>query len=369
MGHWSPKVFRGLGIAAFVGLTAVFPASFASAEAAEFKVTTLVEGLDFPWSLAFLSDGSMLFTERSGQLRRFSNGEVSESISGVPEVYVRSQGGLFDVVLHPDFETNNTLYLTYAAGTRKSNATTLARATLKGMALENVEVLFEVDRKKTTAAHYGGRLIFLNDGTMLLTVGDGFDLREQAQNLSNHIGSTIRLNDDGTVPEDNPYVGQDGARPEIWSHGHRSPQGLTIDRANDIIYQTEHGPRGGDEVNRLEVGKNYGWPIITYGRDYSGAQITPFKKKEGLEQPLVDWTPSIAPSGLAFYTGDLFPEWKGDLFAGALKERTVHRIDLEGGEVVGEEVLLEDLGYRIRDVRDGPDGHLYVLTDSSMVRS
>jgi glucose/arabinose dehydrogenase len=338
------------------------PVSLASAE--DFTVTTVAEGLDFPWSLAFLPDGSMLVTERSGQLRRVTDGQVSDPISGVPEVYARSQGGLFDVVLHPDFANNNTVYLTYAGGTRKSNATHLARAQLVGNDLENFEVLFVVDRKKDTAAHFGGRLAFLKDGTMLLTTGDGFDYREQAQNLGNHLGSTIRLNDDGSVPDDNPFVGQEGVQPEIWTYGHRSPQGLTVDPATGTVYETEHGPKGGDEVNILIAGNNYGWPVITYGRDYSGARISPFTEMDGLEQPLVDWTPSIAPSGLALYTGDLFPEWKGDLFAGALLERTVHRIDLEDGAVIGQEILLEELGERIRDVRDGPDGYIYILTDS-----
>jgi glucose/arabinose dehydrogenase len=338
------------------------PVSLASAE--DFTVTTVAEGLDFPWSLAFLPDGSMLVTERSGQLRRVTDGQVSDPISGVPEVYARSQGGLFDVVLHPDFANNNTVYLTYAGGTRKSNATHLARAQLVGNDLENFEVLFVVDRKKDTAAHFGGRLAFLKDGTMLLTTGDGFDYREQAQNLGNHLGSTIRLNDDGSVPDDNPFVGQEAVQSEIWTYGHRSPQGLTVDPATGTVYETEHGPKGGDEVNILIAGNNYGWPVITYGRDYSGARISPFTEMDGLEQPLVDWTPSIAPSGLALYTGDLFPKWKGDLFAGALLERTVHRIDLEDGAVIGQEILLEELGERIRDVRDGPDGYIYILTDS-----
>ncbi len=338
--------------------------SFGMAEAAEPKLTTVAEGLDFPWSLAFLPDGAMLVTERSGQLRRIDGGVVSEPIAGVPEVYVESQGGLFDVVLHPDYETNHLIYLTYAGGTPEANATHVARARYDGTALHDLEVIFSVDRKKDTPVHYGGRLAFLADGTFVVTTGDGFDYREQAQNLGNHLGSTIRLNDDGSVPADNPYVGDDKARDEIWTNGHRNPQGLVLDPVTGGLYLHEHGPKGGDELNLIEPGKNYGWPVITYGRDYSGAAITPWTERPGLEQPMIHWTPSVGPSGLAIYYGDKFPEWQGDLFVGTLVEHSLRRVDLEDGKVVGQEILLSDLGERIRDVRTGPDGSLYILTDS-----
>lgn len=338
--------------------------SFGMAEAAGPKLTTVAEGLDFPWSLAFLPDGAMLVTERSGQLRRIDGGVVSEPIPGVPQVYVESQGGLFDVVLHPDYETNHLIYLTYAGGTPEANATHVARARYDGTSLQDVEVIFSVDRKKDTPVHYGGRLAFLADGTFVVTTGDGFDYREQAQNLGNHLGSTIRLNDDGSVPADNPYVGDDNARDEIWTNGHRNPQGLVLDPVTGGLYLHEHGPKGGDELNLIEPGKNYGWPVITYGRDYSGAAITPWTERPGLEQPMIHWTPSVAPSGLAIYYGDKFPEWQGDLFVGTLVEHSLRRVDLEDGKVVGQEILLSDLDERIRDVRLGPDGSLYILTDS-----
>lgn len=334
------------------------------AAALEPKVTTVVEGLEYPWSLAFLPDGSMLVTERGGDLHRVVDGKVSEPIAGVPEPYVLSQGGLFDVVLHPNFAENNLVYLTWAGGTPEANATHVGRGRLEGNALKDFEIIFAVDRKKDTAVHYGGRLAFLADGTFVVTTGDGFDYREEAQNLKNHIGSTIRLNDDGSVPADNPYVGDPDANDEIWTHGHRNPQGLVFDSVSGALYSTEHGPAGGDELNLIEPGKNYGWPIITYGRDYSGAAISPWTERPGLEQPLTYWVPSIATSGLAIYHGDVFPEWEGDLFVGALVEKSIRRVDMEDGKAGEQEILLQDLGERIRDIRLGPDGHLYVLTDS-----
>lgn len=353
-----------IGKSGFAGTVLAIFMSFGLAEAVEPKLTTVAEGLDFPWSLAFLPDGAMLVTERSGQLRRIENGVVSAPIPGVPEVYVESQGGLFDVVLHPDYVNNNLIYLTYAGGTPEANATHVARARYDGASLVDLEVIFSVDRKKDTPVHYGGRLAFLADGTFVVTTGDGFDYREQAQNLGNHLGSTIRLNDDGSIPDDNPYVGNEKARDEIWTSGHRNPQGLTLDPLTGALYLHEHGPKGGDELNLIEPGKNYGWPVITYGRDYSGAAITPWTEKEGLEQPMAYWVPSVGPSGLAIYYGDKFPDWQGDLFIGTLVEHSLRRIDLENGKVVGQEILLSDLDVRIRDVRTGPDGSLYVLTDS-----
>jgi glucose/arabinose dehydrogenase len=367
-GHQMKKTLKTATLGFLAG-TSIF-ASWASSAIAEpseaYKVTTVAEGLDHPWCLAFLPDGSMLVTERGGRLSYVRDGKLDpKNIEGVPEPYVRSQGGLFDVVLHPDFANNNTIYLTYAGGDRGSNATHVARGQLNGYSIDKLEVIFAVDRKKDTPVHYGGRMMFLPDGTFLLTTGDGFDFREQAQILSNHLGVVVRLNDDGGVPDDNPFVGQADAKPEIWSFGHRNPQGIAIFESTGVVYTHEHGPRGGDELNLMKPGANYGWPAITYGLDYSGARISPFTELKGMEQPDVYWVPSIGPSGLAAYEGDQFPNWKGDLFVGALVEKSVRRVDLENGKVLEEEILFQELDHRIRDVRAGPDGYLYLLTDET----
>jgi glucose/arabinose dehydrogenase len=326
------------------------------------RIETLAEGLVNPWSLAFLPDGSILVTERDGKLRVIRDGAlIPEPVAGVPQPYVRSQGGLFDVLPHPDFATNRTLFLSHAAGTADSNATRVISATFDGAALSDVRTIFETKTKKDTAAHYGGRLVILPDRTMLVTIGDGFEYREKAQDLSSGLGKIVRVNLDGSIPDDNPFVGRDDALPEIWSFGHRNPQGLAFDPQTGIVWQTEHGPRGGDEINVIEKGENYGWPIATYGVDYSGAQISPYTDYEGTRQPAKHWTPSIGPSGLAVYRGDLFEGWTGDLLVGALALTALHRVDIEDGAVVGEERYL--VGERVRDVRVGPDGAIYVTTE------
>jgi glucose/arabinose dehydrogenase len=280
-------------------------------------------------------------------------------------VLVRGQGGLMDVVLHPDFAANQLVYLSYAHGEPKANATRLARGRLEGNALLNVEVIFTVTPNKRTPQHYGAKFLFLPDGTILLTTGDGFNHREEAQNRAGLLGKTVRINADGSIPQDNPYVGDSASDPAIWTYGHRNPQGLAMDPDTGVVYLHEHGPRGGDEINVIRPGRNYGWPIITYGIDYTGAQVTPYRAMPGLEQPLKYWVPSIAPSGLAVYRGDVFPEWNGDLFVGALVDQEVRRVHLEGGRAVAEEALFSELGVRIRDVRVSADGHLYVVTDGS----
>jgi len=332
-----------------------------------YKVTEIAAGLDHPYSIAFLPDGSMLVTERAGRLRLIKDDKlVAEQIGGVPRVHTKpsSQAGLFDVVLHPQFADNNTLYLTYAHGTAEQNATRVARARFDGSALQDVQVIFEAAPLKNTSNHYGGRLVFLADGTFVLLVGDGFEMREAAQDLSQHLGKTVRLKDDGSVPEDNPFTGTTNARKEIWTRGHRNQQGLALDPETGVLWEHEHGPRGGDELNIMLAGRNYGWPVITYGMDYSGAYVSPYTEREGLEQPVLQWTPSIAPSGLAVYRGDKFPAWQGDLFVGALVLKHLRRIDIDqSGNVLGQEELLTELGQRIRDVRAGPDGFIYVTTD------
>jgi aldose sugar dehydrogenase len=331
---------------------------------AQYTVSTVVQGLDFPWSLAFLPDGSMLVTERPGRLRIVKNGQlVAEPVAGVPEVLVGGQGGLFEVVLHPQFATNKVIFLSYAKGESGANATHVARAYFDGTGLTEVKDIFVSTPPKETMNHYGGRLAFLPDGTLIVGLGDGFNHREEAQNLNSDLGKIVRIKDDGTIPEDNPFVGRSDARPEIWTYGHRNVQGLIYDAIDNRLYAHEHGPRGGDELNLIERGKNYGWPVITYGIDYSGAVISPFKEREGMEQPLVYWDPSIAPSGLAIYRGTKFPAWSGDLFVGALAHMKVVRVNMENGKVAGQEDLFVELEKRIRDVREGPDGLLYLTTD------
>lgn len=343
------------------GVAAATPAWAETAD--QYQTETVASGLDFPWNVAFLPDGAILVTELGGQLRIIRDGDlVAEPIAGVPEVYRASQGGLFDVVLHPDFETNRQIYLSYAWGTPDANATRVARGTFTGDAIENLEVIFEVEPLKDTPVHYGGRIAFASDGKLFVTTGDGFEYREQAQVNSNLLGVVARINDDGTVPETNPFVGEEGVRPEIWSYGHRSPQGL-VPTPDGYLFMNEHGPRGGDEINFIEPGKNYGWPVITYGHDYSGARISPYTEMDGMEQPIKYWVPSIAPADMELYTGDLFPQWQGDLLVAGLVPGDVRRIDMEKGQVMGEEILLSELESRIRGVKMAPDGSLYVLTD------
>jgi aldose sugar dehydrogenase len=330
-----------------------------------YKVTEIAKGLDHPWSMAFLPDGSMLVTERPGRLRLIKNGALRpQPIAGVPAVHTGSQAGLFDIVLHPNFAQNNVIYLTYAAGTTAANGTQVARALFDGSALRDVQVIFKAMPLKDTDNHYGGRMAFLPDGTFALTIGEGFEYREKAQDLTSDLGKIVRLKDDGGVPPDNPFIGQASVRPEIYTWGHRNEQGLIYDAPSGRLYETEHGPRGGDELNIIEPHKNYGWPVITYGMDYSGAYVSPYTQRPGLEQPVIYWTPSIAPSGLAMYRGDKFPAWRGDLFVGALAFKHLRRIHLdEHGDVLFQEQLLNDLNWRIRDVRAAPDGYLYVCTD------
>jgi len=338
-------------------------------DAPAYRVETVARDLNFPWCIAFLPDQRMLVTQRSGELRYVeSDGTVSAPISGTPKPYVKSQGGLFDVLLAPDFETTGTLYLSLAAGTPKSNATQIVRAQLKDMALVNSTVIFEVAYKKDTPVHYGGRMVWDKTGHLLLTTGDGFNFREDAQDKTNQMGKVLRMTANGEVPADgllNGVASLTGADPYVYSYGHRNPQGLAIDALTGTVYEQEHGPRGGDEINVLSPGNNYGWPMVSYGLDYSGALISPFTEYEGITEPLLQWTPSIAASGLAVYRGAPFSDWQGDLLAGGLVEKSLRRVDIENGAVVGQQILLTEIGERIRDVRVGPDELIYVLTDSA----
>jgi aldose sugar dehydrogenase len=335
------------------------------APAGDYRVVTVAEGLEHPWGIAFLPEGGALVTERAGRLRRLgADGSLSAPLAGVPEVFVRGQGGLLDVALHPDFAENRLVYLSYAHGNARANATRIARGRLGEAGLADVEIVFTVAPTKAAAQHYGGSLAFMNDGTLLLTTGDGFNYREEAQNLASMLGKTLRIRADGSIPDDNPFTGRTGAAAAVWTYGHRNPQGLVVDRRDGTVFQHEHGPRGGDELNRLVAGRNYGWPAATFGIDYSGARISPYTELPGMEPPLLHWTPSIAPSGLELYLGDRFPEWHGSLFVGALVDREVRRIELADGRVTNQEALFGEIGERIRNVRASPDGYLYLLTDS-----
>jgi glucose/arabinose dehydrogenase len=330
------------------------------------RVVTVARGLEHPWGVAFLPDGRMLVTERPGRLRVVSaDGTVSPPLSGVPEVRAGGQGGLLDVVLAPDFATSRVLYLSYSEpGALGAAGTTVARARLGERGLVDVRPVFQQQPKVRSGVHFGSRLVFAPDGNLFITTGER-GRRDDSQDLGRHLGKVIRVRPDGSVPPDNPFVKQPGARPEIWSYGHRNLQGAAIHPETGRLWTVEHGAMGGDEVNIPVRGGNYGWPVITYGRDYSGATIGEGTARAGMEQPVHYWDPSIAPSGMAFYTGDRFPEWRGSLFVGSLKFGFLARLTLEGDRVVGEERLLQGLGDRVRDVRQGPDGFLYLLTDES----
>ncbi|KAI5912945.1 PQQ-dependent sugar dehydrogenase [Thauera sp. 2A1] len=332
-------------------------------------LTEVARGLENPWSLAFLPDGRMLVTERPGRMRLVSpSGALSAPLAGLPAVHASGQGGLLDVVLSPGFATDRLIYFSFAQPTAGGARTAVARALLDADALrlQDLRVIFAQKDDPPGSHHFGSRLVFGRDGTLFVTLGERFNHRDRAQDLDSHLGKVVRINPDGSVPADNPFVGRAGALPEIWSYGHRNVQGAALHPQTGALWAHEHGPQGGDELNILLAGRNYGWPQITFGREY----VTGFRIGEGTERadvqpPLKQWTPSIAPSGMAFYTADVFPRWKGNLFIGALKYRMLVRLVLDGDNVTHEERLLADQGMRIRDVRQGPDGRLWLLDDSN----
>lgn len=338
-----------------------------------FDVVTVVDGLKFPWGMAFLPDHRILVTEKPGQLRIVgTDGKLSEPVAGVPRVDYRSQGGLLGIAIDPNFASNHLVYLSFAEphddGT---NNTAVARGRLNDQAtpakLEDVQVIYHQQPSMRSQQHYGGRLVFARDGKLFITQGERSITpgRMQAQQLDSLLGKIVRLNPDGSVPKDNPFVGKEGVRPEIWSYGHRNVEAATLNPTTGELWETEHGTRGGDEINISRKGKDYGWPTIAYGIEYAGGPITGnITQKEGMEQPLYYWDPVIAPSGMTFYTGDLFPAWKGNLFIGGLGSMNLVRLTIKDEHVVDEERLLKDLATRIRDVVQGPDGSLYVLTDA-----
>jgi len=367
-----------LSVALAAGLLALAQPANAQtfkSSAGELKVETVAGGLSHPWALAFLPDGRMLVTERPGRMRIVeAGGKLSAPLQGVPKVVASGQGGLLDVVLDRGFAQNKTIYFCYAEPVSGGARTAMARATLVDVKpgdgkLDDVKVIFHQEGPPSSGNHFGCRIAQSADNNLFLTMGEHFTHRDDAQKLGNHIGKIVRVRPDGSVPDGNPFAGRNDAKPEIWSYGHRNSQGAAIHPATGKLWEHEHGAKGGDEVNIPQAGKNYGWPVISHGVNYDGSPVGSGKAEmPGMEQPVKTWVPSIAPSGMAFYTGDLFPAWKGSLFVGALAGQMLVRLTLDGERVAGEERLLQGIRERIRDVRIGPDGAIYLATDNSAGR-
>ena len=350
-----------------VGSKSVEPQEFKSSN---FKVEVVIEGLEVPWGFDFLPDGGLLFSERGGGIKVFdSKTKKTTSIKGVPQVKASNQGGMLDILVHPYFKKNKTFFFSYSKEVKKGLYTTVvAKAVLdrKQGSIVSLKDIFIARPPSSKTHHYGSRIVMDKKGHLFISVGDRGD-RHKAQSLKTHMGKIIRINQDGSIPKDNPFLKQKGAFKEIWSFGHRNPQGLAFDRVGGALYEQEHGPRGGDEINRIEKGSNYGWPIITYGKEYWGPSIGEGTKKKGMKQPLKFWVPSIAPCGLTFYNGEKFPNWRGSLFSGALRGAHLNRLILKKGKIVGEERLLEDLGLRVRNVKEDPEGFLYISVDQGKI--
>jgi glucose/arabinose dehydrogenase len=362
-----PRLPRAL---LFTGLVAAIAcaesgAQERSSEEHPFRVTTVASGLENPWGIAFLPGGELLVTERPGRLRLIrAGGSEAVTVSGVPEVRAAGQGGMLDVELHPDFAQNRLVYLTYSKPGPDGATTALGRGRLEGTALVGFEDIFVGRAWSRAGQHFGSRIVFDRNGHVFIGIGDRGAMQE-AQNTSNHQGTIIRLHDDGRVPADNPFVGREGFLPEIYAYGIRSPQGMTLHPETGALWENEHGPRGGDEINLIQAGRNYGWPAITYGINYNGAVISEDTARAGMETPLVYYVPSIAISGLAIYSGDRFPRWRGNLFVGALAGQHLRRVVFDGTRATHQEVILPSYGQRIRQVKQGPDGLLYFLTDEA----
>ncbi|AIE74350.1 MULTISPECIES: PQQ-dependent sugar dehydrogenase [unclassified Synechocystis] len=358
-------------------------AEIAQANQKEITAVPVINGLEHPWAMAWLPNGDILITERPGRLRIVRNGVLDpEAIAGVTEVstvaanqlFASQQGGLLDIALHPRFEENRFVYFTYSHGTQQANRTRVARAVFDGETLTDWQVIFEVGQAKPGGQHFGSRLTWLPDETLLVSIGDGGNppvqlegdfIRQQAQNLASHLGKVIRINDDGTIPADNPFLDNPEAAPEIWSYGHRNIQGMVHDPVTQQVWATEHGSRGGDELNLIEKGKNYGWPVVSFSKEYSTGQlVAPVTSRPDTVDPLQVWTPAIAPSGLAIYNGDRHPEWQGTIFAGGLVDKGIRHLRVnENNEIISETTI--PIGDRVRDIRQGPDGRVYVLTDNN----
>ena len=365
--HMKTALIVALGLASSVASAQVWQERVlidrVEAAGERFRVVQVIDRLENPWGLAFLPDGRMLIGERPGRLLLAAGGRTAP-VGGGPEVAAIRQGGLLDLAVHPDFRRNRLVYLAYSSREAGGLGTRIARARLEGERLEGLEVIFSMARGSSASHHFGSRMAFAPDGTLLFTIGDRGEMN-RAQELGDHAGKTLRIRDDGSIPQDNPFIGRPGALAEIYSYGHRNSQGMVFQPGTGLLWQHEHGPRGGDEVNIIEAGRNYGWPAITYGIDYNGAVISSETARPGMEQPVVYWVPSIAPSGMTFYTGDRFPSWKGDLFVGALAGQQLRRLEVSGARVTDQEVLLEGKVGRIRTVVEGPDGYLWLLTDAA----
>jgi glucose/arabinose dehydrogenase len=336
-------------------------------ETGNIQVKVVAEGLENVWGMTFLPDGSMLVNERPGRMRIVtSDGKLGKPLAGLPEILAQGQGGLLDVVTAPDFATSKKIYFSYTEPGKGGNSTAVSSAVLNGDKLENVTRVFSQQPKVESNAHYGSRLVWAPDGTLFITLGERYSEKDKAQTLDNHQGKVVRINADGTVPKDNPFVKTPGALPEIWSYGHRNVQGAAINPLTKELWTGEHGPQGGDELNIDRAAKNYGWPVITYGENYGGGKIGEGTEKEGMEQPIYKWVPSIATAGFIFYTGDKFPKWKNNIVLASLREQTLVRLELDGDKIVKEERLLKDsVGQRLRSVVQGPDGLIYLTTDES----
>jgi aldose sugar dehydrogenase len=337
--------------------------NFITSEKLNYKIDTIASGLNSAWGLTFLPNRDLLVTEKKGEIRVIRDGKLLDNkIGGVPEVFSNGQGGLFEIELHPQYETNGWLYLIYAAPGSGGANTAIMRARLDGFTLKDKQVIFQAEPLLSGGNHFGGRMDFDKNGYLYFAVGERGRM-ENAQNLKNHSGKILRIKDDGTIPADNPFINTKDAKPEIYTYGNRNPQGMAIHPVTGEIWTHEHGPMGGDEINIVKVGINYGWPEVTFGKNYNGTTISEYSTKAGMADPLHQWTPSIAPCGMSFVTGDTYPAWKGNLLVGSLKFRYVARLELDGGKVLHEEKLLENLG-RIRSITQGPDGYIYVGTES-----
>lgn len=339
------------------------PARTLTTEKHAVEIVTLLSDLNLPWGMAFLPDASLLITEKSGNLYRYHMNQGSiHAVSGLPETRVWGQGGLMDILPHPDFQHNRWLYFSYTGLMENGRAATrVARARLLENRLEDLEILFTAKPSVKSGAHFGSALMFDGEGFLYITSGERH-ARPLVQDLSTHLGKIIRLRDDGRIPDDNPFLGRQNALPEIYSYGHRNPQGIAVDPRSKAIWSVEHGPRGGDEVNIIQAGKNYGWPVITYGREYAGGKIGEGTRKPGMEQPVYHYVPSIAPSNMIFYRGQAFPHWRGNLLIGALALTHINRLELDGGKIIHEERLLDDMNIPIKSIEEGPDGLIYILS-------
>jgi aldose sugar dehydrogenase len=332
-------------------------------EKQKFQVDTITSDLKNPWGITFLSDQRILVTERAGEIRIIENGKlIAEKLEGVPVVFANGQGGLMDITLHPDYKENGWIYLSYSKPGNDGGGTTIARAKVQGNKLVELQELFSASPFSDSGLHFGSRIVFDGKGYMFFSSGERGKM-ENAQTLENHLGKILRLHDDGRVPADNPFVNTKGAKPEIWSYGHRNPQGLVYDRETNTLYDIEHGPKGGDELNKVEKGRNYGWPVITWGINYDGKPISDIQQKEGMEQPIRYWVPSIGPCGAVQVTSDKYPNWKNNILVGALAHMHVARVELENGKYVKEEKLLDKVG-RVRAIAQSPEGYLYVATEN-----